>query len=236
MMHKPEQLTKQAVISKRKTLDEYEGNQLLAQHQIPMAKTVLCQSLDQALAAAGAMGFPVVMKILSPDILHKTEAGCVKVGIKNSEELKQAYQAIMHNALQYKPDAHIRGVIIQEMLEPGLELIFGLKRDPQFGHVILFGTGGIFVETIRDVSLRLVPINITDAYEMIDETMISPVFSGARGKRYNKDTAVSVLMALSQLAVEYPGIEEIDINPFIMYDDGNQSKGVDAVVVLNCGS
>jgi succinyl-CoA synthetase beta subunit len=233
MMLKAGQLLKEVIASGRNALDEYEGNQLLTQYGIPMAETSLCRDLAQALEAAGRTGFPVVMKVLSPDILHKTEAGCVRVGINNEAELQQAYQAVLRNARHYKPDARIRGVIVQEMLIPGLELIFGVKKDPQFGHVVLFGTGGIYVEIIRDVSLRLVPIKVRDALEMIDDTLLSPVFSGARGKNYNKDTVVSVLMALSRLVQEHPVIGEVDINPFILYEDGMISKGVDAVIVLD---
>lgn len=233
MMLKAGHIINEVIASGRKALDEFEGNQLLTQYGIPMAETSLCQDLNQALEAAAQMGYPVVTKILSPDILHKTEAGCVMVGIKNAAQLQQAYRTIFRNARHYKPNAHIRGVIVQKMLKPGLELIFGVKRDPQFGHVILFGTGGIYVEIIRDVSLRLLPIQTRDAVEMIDDTLLSPLFSGARGKKYNKKTAVSILMALSQLVLEHPEIQEIDINPFILYEDEKESKGVDAVIVLD---
>ena len=232
-MNNTEQLINEVIGSGRNAMDEYEGNRLLSRNGIPMAETVLCRNLDRALEAADSIGYPVVMKIVSPDILHKTEAGCVRIGIKNKAELREAYAAILKNARLYKAGANIRGVLVQEMLKPGLELIFGVKKDPQFGHVILFGTGGIYVEIMRDVSLRLVPIKARDAVEMIDETLLAPVFSGARGKKYSRDTVVSILMALSALVQEHPVIEEIDINPFILYEDGMTSKGVDAVVVLN---
>ncbi|HHZ01131.1 MAG TPA: acetyl-CoA synthetase [Tissierellia bacterium] len=226
------QLIDQVLSSGRNAMDEYEGNRLLSQYDIPMAETVLCNDVDQALEAAEGMGYPVVMKIVSPDILHKTEAGCVRIGIRDASELREAYETIIQNAQQYKADAEIRGVLVQEMLNPGLELIFGVKKDPQFGHVILFGAGGIYVEIIRDISLRLVPIKVRDAVKMIDETMLSTIFAGARGKKYSKDTVVTILMALSRIVQEHPMIEEIDINPFILYEDGKISKGVDAVVVI----
>jgi succinyl-CoA synthetase beta subunit len=229
---KAERLVNEVINSGRNTMDEYEANRLMTCYGIPMAETSLCRDLDRALEAAGRIGYPVAMKIVSPDILHKTEAECVRINIKGAAELKEAYETILQNARLYKADADIRGVSVQEMLKPGLELIFGVKKDSQFGHVVLFGTGGIYVEIIRDASLRLVPIKVRDAVEMIDETLLSPVFSGARGKNYRKDTVVSVLMALSRLVQEHPVIEEIDINPFILYEDGTISKGVDAVVVI----
>lgn len=219
--------------SNRKILNELEGNQILSQYGIPMAKTILAKSSEEAIDIAERMGYPIVLKVLSPEILHKTEAGCVRVGLKNQEEIKKAYNEILENAMKYNPNAEIKGVIVQEMMDKGLELIFGIKKDPQFGHTIMFGLGGIYVEIFEDISLRLVPITRDDAYSMVSETKVSKILTGARGKNYNIDEVIEVLMKLSNLVQEYKEIEEIDINPFILYENGRLGKGVDTLITIS---
>lgn len=219
--------------SKRNSLNELEGNQILTQYGIPMAKTILSRSSMEAIEIADKIGYPIVLKVLSPEILHKTEAGCVRVGLKNQEEIKKAYNEILENAMKYNPNAEIKGVIVQEMMDKGLELIFGIKKDPQFGHTIMFGLGGIYVEIFEDISLRLVPITRAEAYSMIQETKVYKILTGARGKNYNIDEVVEILLKLSNLVQEYKEIEEIDINPFILYENNNLGKGVDALITLS---
>lgn len=216
----------------RKNLNELEANQLLSSIGISMAKTVLCISDEEAVKAVEGIGFPVVLKILSPDILHKTEAGCVRIGIEKNEDLIQAFKEVINNAKTYNPNADIKGVIVQEMLPKGLELIFGISKDPQFGHTIMFGMGGIYVEIYQDVALRLVPIDRDEALKMIDETKVSKILRGARGKNYDIDEVVDTLLKLSDLAVNKPEIKEVDINPFILYEDGIKGSGVDALITL----
>ncbi|MGJ0845653.1 acetate--CoA ligase family protein [Tissierella praeacuta] len=216
----------------RRNLNELEANQLLSSIGISMAKTVLCTSSDETLKVAEEIGFPVVLKILSPDILHKTEAGCVKVGIGNNDDLVKGYEEIINNAKNYNPHANIKGVILQKMLPKGLELIFGISKDPQFGYTIMFGMGGIYVEVYQDIALRLVPINKEEALKMIDETKISKILKGARGKQYDINEVVDILLKLSDLVVNRPEIEEVDINPFILYEKGVAGSGADALITL----
>lgn len=216
-----------------KYLNEFEANKLLSSVSIPMAMSRLCKTIDEAKIEAREIGFPVVMKILSPDILHKTEAGCVFIGIKNAEDVEKKYNRILENAKDYKPNAKIDGVLVQEMAPKGLELIIGMKHDPQFGPVIIIGSGGIYVEVYKDVSLRLIPIDRLDAKEMIKETKIYDIIKGARGTKYDLEVLIDSLMKLSKLAFDNKKILEIDINPFFLYEEGEGGKGVDALIKVS---
>ena len=219
--------------SNRSSLNELEGNRLLSSYGISMAKTLLAKSADEAVEIAEEIGYPLVLKILSPQILHKTEAGCVRVGLADENEVRTAYDEILENAKKYDPNSRIEGIIVQEMVPNGLELIFGINKDPQFGHTIVFGLGGIYVEVFEDIALRLVPISKDDAYAMISETNVSKILAGARGKEYDIDEVVDILMKLSKLVQEHPQIQEVDINPFILYEDGRVGTGVDALITLS---
>lgn len=212
-------------------LDEVEAGNLLSSYGIPMAKTVICNSFNELDAIARDVTFPVVMKILSPDILHKTDAGAVILGISSVDGMSKAYQTILMNVTTNCPEARIKGVIVQEMQSKGLELIFGVNRDAQFGHVLLFGIGGIYVEILNAVSMRLAPLTRLDALEMIRETPLGKVFQGARGAKYNEEEVIQVLLNLSRLVQEHPEIIEIDINPFLVYEHGKTGCGVDALIL-----
>lgn len=213
-------------------LNELDANILLSGYEIPMARSFLCQSIEEAAEKAKQLQFPVVMKILSSDILHKTDAGCVFVGVKNEEELKTAFNKILENARAYKSDADIDGVLIQEMADKGLEMIAGMKLDPQFGPTIMVGSGGIYVEVYKDVALRLLPINRPEAEKMLKETNIYKVISGLRGSVFDGEAIIDVLLKLSKLVMENPDIEEIDINPLFVYEKGMGVKGVDALIKM----
>jgi len=213
-----------------KFLNELEANKLLSTYGIPMAKSFLCESPEDAIEKGKQLTFPVVMKILSSDILHKTEAGCVFIGIKNEDEIRETYQKILENAKEYKSDAIIDGIMIQEMAKKGIELIVGMKLDPQFGPTILTGSGGVFVEVYKDVSLRLIPITRNDAEKMLKEVKINEIISGVRGTVYDKGAIISVLLKVSKLVIDNPNIEEIDINPLFVYEDGKGAIGVDALI------
>ncbi len=217
-----------------RTLNELEASKLLSRHGIPMTESMLCRDRAQLPEIAGSLGFPVVMKILSADILHKTEAGCVRLSIRSLADMETAYDEILANAAKNAPAARIEGVIIQRMQAEGLQVIFGVNRDSQFGPVVVFGIGGIYVELLKAVSMRLLPITRADALEMIEETPLAMIFQGARGKRYDREEVVAVLLGLSGLLGEHPEIREIDINPFILYEqNGAKSCGVDAIVVMD---
>ncbi|MHB1393030.1 MAG: acetate--CoA ligase family protein [Clostridia bacterium] len=213
-------------------LNELDANKLLSSFDIPMAKSFCCKVAEEALLVAEELKFPVVMKILSPDIQHKTEAGCVFIGISSKEQVEKTFELIMKNAKAYNPDAVIDGVLIQEMAEKGLEIIVGMKKDPQFGPVIMAGSGGIYVEVFKDIALRLLPIDRYEAERMLAETKAYQIINGARGKTYDIDKLIDVLLNVSRLIQENDSIEEIDINPFFIYEKGKGGKGVDALIKI----
>lgn len=215
-----------------KYLNELDANKLLSSYEIPMAKSFLCTDVEDAVSKAKHLKFPMVMKILSSDILHKTDAGCVFVGIKNEDELNITFHKIIENAKVYKPDAKIDGILIQEMAEKGLELIIGMKHDPQFGQTVMVGSGGIYVEVYKDVSLRLLPIKRNDAEKMLKEIKINKVLKGLRGKVYDDEAIIDVLLKVSKMCLENPNIDELDINPLFIYEKGRGVKGVDALIKI----
>ncbi len=217
-----------------RTLNELDASRLLLSYGISMTKSALCTNPAELSTIAEAIAFPVAMKILSADIPHKTETGCVRLSLKSLAELQTAYGEILQNAARNAPSARIEGVLIQHMQPEGLQVIFGVHRDPQFGAVAVFGLGGIYVELLKAVSMRLLPITRTDALEMIEETPLAKVFQGARGKEYDREEVVAVLLGLSKLLGEHPEIREIDINPFILYEQNSAPCcGVDAIVVMD---
>lgn len=211
-------------------LNEQAGNELLSAHDISMVPSFVCKDEEDVRKYFGRINGECVMKILSSDILHKSDAGAVKLGIKTEEEAVKAYAEILENARAYDATARIDGVIIQSMLEKGLEVIFGVKKDEQFGHVVLFGMGGIFVEVMKDVSLRLVPLDEKSAEDLINDTRISKVFDDFRGTAYNKEEIKNTLLKLSKVVEQNPDIAEIDVNPYIIYPSGKQGYGVDALI------
>lgn len=217
----------------RRNLNELEAGNLLTKYGIPMVKSAVSHSEEDAKEKAEAMDFPVVMKILSSDILHKTEAGCVITNITDAKQVKEAYCEIIRNAQTHCKDATIEGVLIQEMAEKGLEVIVGMKHDPQFGPVILAGTGGIYVEVFEDISLRLLPITRQEAKAMLEETKLIKILRGARGTVYDEDALIDILLRLSDMALVNPLICEIDVNPLFLYETGKGAKGVDALIVTS---
>lgn len=212
-------------------LNELDAKNLLSEYGIPMAMSKVAGSQEEAVRIAGEMEFPVVMKILSSDIQHKTEAGCVYLGV-GEKDVGKTYEEIMENAAAYKADAAIDGVLIQEMAKEGLEVIVGMKKDPQFGPVLMAGSGGIYVEVFQDIALRLLPVDEKEAVRMIKETKLYQIIRGARGTEYDMDALVSCLLKVSELAVDQPSIEEIDINPLFLYEKGQGAKGVDALIKI----
>jgi acetyltransferase len=175
----------------------------------------------------------VALKIDSPDILHKTEAGALKLDIKSRDELAAAFDEVLASSLRYKPDAMINGVLIQEMIKGGTEVIVGMKNDPQFGPTILFGLGGIFVEILKDISLRVAPIDEKEALEMISEVKGFKILAGARGRaKADIDAVASVLVKASRMALDLEDrIAELDINPLLVLPEGKGAFVADALVV-----
>ncbi len=218
----------------RKILSENESKELLSRYGIPLTQEVLAGSSEEAVKIAAKIGYPVVMKVDSPDIPHKTEAGVIKIGISNQSELIEAYNGIMGNAKKYAPGAKIRGVLVQEMVRNAREVIVGLSYDPQFGPVVMFGLGGIFVEVFKDVSLRIAPLTRADAEDMIKEVKGYETLKAFRGKpEADVEGIVDVLIKVSRLATDLGDVlSEIDINPLMVLDKGKGVKAADALVVL----
>ena len=218
----------------RKTLTEGESKELLSRYGIAATAEVLATSSEGAASGAAKIGYPVVLKVDSPDILHKTDAGVVRLGIANREELKAAYEEIMDNAKKYNPQARIRGVLVQEMVRDAREVIVGMSQDPQFGPVIMFGLGGIFVEVFKDISLRVAPLTRADAEEMVKEVKGYKILQAFRGKpEADVEGIVDVLLRLSRLAMDLDDVlSEIDINPLMVFEKDGGVKAADALIVL----
>lgn len=218
----------------RKVLSERESKELLSRYGIAATKEAVVGSSEEAVKIATQIGYPVVLKVDSPDIAHKTEAGVVKLGISNEKELIDAYKEIMGNAKKYAPQAKIRGVSVQEMVRDAREVIVGMSRDPQFGPVIMVGLGGIFVEAFKDVSLRVAPLTRADAEEMVKEVKGYKILQAFRGKsEADVEGIIDVLLKLSRLAMDLGDVlSEIDINPLMVLNKGKGVKAADALIVL----
>jgi acyl-CoA synthetase (NDP forming) len=188
-------------------------------------------SAEAAVAAAEDLGFPVAVKVVSREIVHKTDAHGVALDLRDARAVREAYRRVTEGARQHDPAARVEGALVCRMARPGVEAILGLTRDPQFGHALMFGLGGIFVEVYRDVAFRLVPIAEDDARRMIEEIKGYPVLLGARGRPpRDLGAVVRALLTLSDLAESRPEIESLDLNPVILYEDG--CLVVDAKVFL----
>ena len=184
--------------------------------------------------AAGEIGYPVVLKIESPDILHKTEIGALRAGLLDEQAVREAYGQIMDNIAAHAPGAEVRGVLVQEMVSGGVEVIVGVSYDSQLGPVLLYGLGGIFVEALRDVSLRLCPVSRLDAREMISEVAGSRLLQGFRGTlKADVEALVDVLVSVSHMAASLEGtISELDINPLSVLPQGQGVKALDALIAI----
>jgi acetate---CoA ligase (ADP-forming) len=195
--------------------------------------TGLAHDSNEALHYADQMGYPVVMKIVSPEIIHKTEAGGVKIDIKNADEAVKAFDEIIANAKRYKPSAYIEGVLVLKMAAPGEEMILGMKRYPGFGPLLMFGTGGIYVEIFKDVVFRLAPIGRNNARRMVRGIKAAPLLEGYRGKR-RADTEIieKYLVSLSNLVMNHPEITELDINPLLVHEEGRGATVADVRIML----
>jgi acyl-CoA synthetase (NDP forming) len=215
----------------RDVLTEIEAKQVFQAAGIKTIETRLASSQQEALVIGNEIGFPVVLKIASPDITHKSDAGGVKTGLKNGAEVRKAYREIMASVKQKYPETNIEGVSVQKMARPGIEIIIGMSKDAQFGPVIMFGLGGIFVEVLKDVSFRLIPILPRDAEQMIKEIKGYALLNGYRGQEpADIPSLVDILLKVSALVEKTPEIKEIDLNPVFAYKDS--AVAVDARIVL----
>ena len=217
----------------RNNLLEEEGYEVLEAYGFPTPKSILCTTEQECINAARQIEYPLVMKIVSPDIIHKSDAGGVKVGIKADDELRNSFNTITGNALKYKSDAKVKGVLVQEMVKSAKETILGASQDPTFGPVIMFGLGGIYVEVLKDVVFRIVPIDEQEATNMVESIKTIKLLKGVRGEKSSDLRAISdSLQRLSQLVVDFPEIKEFDINPLLVLEEGKGARVVDARIIL----
>ncbi|MBI4498883.1 MAG: acetate--CoA ligase family protein [Chloroflexi bacterium] len=217
--------------SGRTLLTEVESKEVLAAAGIPITTTRLARSRDEAVAIAQDIGLPVVLKIASTDIVHKSDVGGVKLNLTTPEEVAAAYDDIVQAVRSQYPHASIDGVSVQTMARPGTEVILGMTKDPQFGPVLMFGLGGILVEVLKDVSFRIVPITRRDAQQMIREIKAFPVLQGYRSLApADLDALENLLLKLSEFADHNPEVKELDLNPVFAYSSG--AVAVDARIIL----
>jgi len=215
----------------RKALLETEAKTICTEYGIPVTKFNLAKNEKEASTQADQIGYPIVLKIVSPDIIHKTEAGGVMVNLKNAADVASGYKKIIENVTKYKMDAKIVGILVQEMAPQSTEVIVGAIKDPQFGQTVMFGVGGIFVELLKDVNFRVAPLAAEDAKEMITQLKAFPLLNGYRNSPpADIEALASILCSVSRLVMDNPEIKELDLNPIMAYPKG--AKTVDARIIL----
>jgi len=227
----PNKIIGKALKEKRTVLTEIESKQLVSEAGIPVVESKLARSQAQAVSMSREIGFPVVLKVVSPDIIHKSDSGGVKLGLANAAQVGRAYTEIIAAAKRTDSKAKLHGVSVQKMARPGVEVIMGMSKDAQFGPVLMFGLGGVFVEVLKDVAFRIVPLVRRDASQMIREIKGYPVLEGYRGQEPANITILEdLLLKLSDFVDKTPEIKELDLNPILAYSDG--AVAVDARVIL----
>jgi acyl-CoA synthetase (NDP forming) len=215
----------------RRFLLEPEAKKLLELHDAPVSHDQVAQNADDAVRIAESIDGAVVLKVVSPQILHKSDAGGVRIGLHGQEQVRRAYDEILANARRFDPEADVRGVLVSPMAPSGVEVIIGTKYDDQFGPVIMYGLGGIMVEILKDVSFRVLPLSPPSARKMIEETKSFPILDGVRGTPPSDKKAIQKLLLLCSEVVEsYPEIAEMDLNPVIVHNTG--LSVVDARIIL----
>ena len=219
---------------KRVPLSEHDSKEMLAEYGIPVPPEKIAKTADDAVAYAAEIGYPLVMKIESADILHKSDAGGVKLNVNSDSEVLENFRLIMENAKAYKPDAAINGILMQKMLPKGMEVIIGVNNDPVFGPMVLLGLGGVFVELFKDVALYPAPFGKDEAKVMIDSLKSSKMFYGYRGDApKDVDALAETLVKISDFAVEKKdSLVELDINPLFVYEKGEGVAAVDGLIVI----
>jgi acyl-CoA synthetase (NDP forming) len=230
-LNKTDKIISQARGEDRKALLEPEAKAICISYGIPVTKFNVAKDEQQAVKFAEQIGYPVVLKIVSQDIIHKSEAGGVLVNLKTADSVRAGYNKILENAVKFKANARIAGVLVQEMAPQATEVIVGSIKDPQFGQTLMFGLGGIFVELLKDVTFRIAPITEQDAAEMIVGLKAYPMLNGYRGAPpADVKAIVNVLLAVSKLVMDHSEIKELDLNPVMAYEKG--AKTVDARIIL----
>jgi len=230
-MKKVSEIFEKARNEKRKYLLESEAKTVCVEYGIPVTKFMIAKTEDEAVKSADKLGYPVVLKIVSPDVIHKFDVGGVILNLKSSLEVRKAYSQILSNVRKHKAKAKITGILVQEMAPESTEIIIGATKDPQFGPALMFGLGGIFVEVLKDVTFRIAPITEADAKEMITEVKAYPILKGYRNQPpADIEAIIRILVNTSRLVMDYPEIKELDLNPIMVYKKG--AKTVDARIIL----
>jgi len=215
----------------RKFLLEPEAKSICKEYGIPVTDFRIARNEAEAVSFADEIGYPVVLKIISPDVIHKSDVGGVIVGLKTAEDVRNAYKQIIENVKNHKPNAKIVGMLVQEMAPSSTEIIVGAIKDPQFGPALMFGLGGIFVEVLKDVTFRIAPLTRDEAEEMIKEVRAYPLLKGYRNTPpADIEAIVNILLNTSRLVMEHQEIKELDLNPIMIYEKG--AKTVDARIIL----
>jgi acetyl-CoA synthetase (ADP-forming) len=231
ILNETSRILSQASKEGRKSLLETEAKMVCIDYGIPVTKFELAKSEDEAVKFAKAIGFPTVLKIVSPDIIHKSDIGGVIIDLKNAEDVRKGYKSILQNVRKNDPKARIAGILVQEMAPSSTEVIVGAIKDPQFGPAIMFGLGGVFVEVLKDVTFRVAPIDEDDACEMINGVKAYPLLKGYRNTPPADIEAITkILLNTSRLVTDHMQIKELDLNPVIVYQKG--AKTVDARIIL----
>jgi acyl-CoA synthetase (NDP forming) len=223
---------RQALAGRRADLTEYESKGVLADYGIAVTRERLATDRDAAAALAAEIGFPVALKIQSPGIPHKTEAGGVRIGVADAAAAARAFDEIVASARRHAPQAQIDGVLVQEMVAGGTEVILGVNNDPLFGPAVMAGFGGIFAEVLRDVSFRLAPVALSEAHAMLRELRAFPILDGARGRpKADVEALAQAIVRLSALAVDLgDALAELDINPLFVLPAGRGVRAGDALI------
>jgi acetyltransferase len=211
-----------------------ESMDILKAYDIPVVDARIAKTLPDAVKAAEDMGYPIVMKILSPDISHKSDVGGIRLNLKHADDVERAYNSMMSDVRHYMPDATITGVQLQKMISGGKEVIIGMDRDPQFGPLLMFGLGGTYVEFLKDVSFAVAPITEAEAKHMVSSIKTYPLIAGVRGEAASDiDSIVRTLLKVSQLVTDFPEILEFEINPLMVMPEGQGCVAMDIRFTLN---
>lgn len=228
----PPSIVEQARAEGRTILTEIEAKQMLEDGGVPVSPARLARTREEAIAQADRLGYPIVLKIVSPQITHKSDVGGVALGLETAGDVGAAFDRVVASAKQHVPDATVEGVAVQRMERAGTEVIIGVTKDPQFGPVLMFGLGGVLVEVLKDVAFRIIPIEERDARQMIAEIKGYPLLEGYRGSEpADIGKLRELLLKVSAFVEQHPEIAELDLNPVFAYSDG--AIAVDARIVLD---